>query len=348
MAAARLLRLVGAGALVSLALAAPVAAKGVDKSEANAKAAKTELARWPLPAADGRVLAYDVVSERRRVRASGETGLRSTSVVEIRPGPPRDDGYEQHWTSRDGRLVFEGERSADQRALLEAAGRLFGELPLRVRLDADGAAQGVEDVEAEFVPRFRELMDVALAAAGTDSPQARQVVDALSRPEVVEAMLLQVPAAYYFPGAGGVPFSEGIEYAENAPNPFGGDPFPMLGRIAAARGAAADEVELTWTLAIDPVKGAPILWDAVASLLGPDAVDAVRDELPDQIHVETVTRYRIDAATGVIRWMESVETKRVLDNEDVNRTTMTLRAAPATTDDAGGGAPQGFMVPVRR
>ena len=59
-----------------------------------------------------------------------------------------------------------------------------------------------------------------------------------------------------------------------------------------------------------------------------------RDELPDQVHIETVTRYRIDAATGVIRWMESVETKRILANEDVNRTTMTLRAVPAPAEDA--------------
>ena len=55
-----------------------------------------------------------------------------------------------------------------------------------------------------------------------------------ARPVVVEAMLLQVPAVFYFPGAGGVPFDEGIEYADSAANPFGGEPFPMLGRIAVA------------------------------------------------------------------------------------------------------------------
>ena len=160
------------------------------------------------------------------------------------------------------------------------------------------------------------------------------MIDGLARPEVVEAMLLKVPAIFYFPGAGGVPFDEGIEYADSAANPFGGEPFPMLGRIAVARGATEGEIDMTWTITIDPVKGAPILWKAVATLVGEDVVAQARDELPDQVHIETATRYRIDAATGVIRWMESVETKRILANEDVSRTTMTLRAAPAPAEDA--------------
>lgn len=318
-----------------LGVAAPAVAKDLAKRPAGEASKIATIApsdaggelRWPLPAAAGRVLEYDQRVVRERTRAQVRSRMVSSAVLDIRPGPPREGGYEQHWSSREERVEVEGPQAAEQRALLEAATRLFGGQVLRVRLDADGAATGVEDVAEVFAPRFRQLMEEAMTRSGGDPAALRPLLDGMSRVEVVEGLLLQLPATLYFPGGGGVPVGEGIEYRDEAPNPFGGKPFPMLGRIEAAPGARPGEIDMTWTLTVDPVAGAPILWDVVGTLVGKELVDSVRDQLPDEIHFETVTRYRIDAGTGVVRWLEQVETRRVMDNVDTTRTTLELREA---------------------
>ena len=322
-----------------LGVAAPAVAKDLAKRPAGEASKVAPIApsdaggelRWPLPAAEGRVLEYDQRVVRERTRAQVRSRMVSSAVLEIRPGPPREAGYEQHWRSREERVEVEGPQAAEQRALLEAATRLFGGQVMRVRLDADGAAAGVEDVAEVFAPRFRQLLEEAMAKAGGDPAATRPLIEGMSRVEVVQGLMIQLPATLYFPGAGGVPMGEGIDYRDESPNPFGGKPFPMLGRIEVAPGAKDGEIDMTWTLKVDPVAGAPILWDVVGTLLGKELVDSVRDELPDEIHFETVTRYRIDAETGVVRWLEQVETRRVLENEDTTRTTLELREArPAT------------------
>ena len=68
-----------------------------------------------------------------------------------------------------------------------------------------------------------------------------------------------------------------------------------------------------------------LLVQVVEKLMGQPLPEAVRARLPDQVHVTTVTRWRIDRASGVVRWMERVESRSILGADDRNVLTMTRR-----------------------
>lgn len=316
----------------ALAFAPALPAKDLGRknaAEANAAtpADAPAAVAWPR-LAPGDAFEYDSRQAFRRVRpgssAAVEVGQRLRVVQDA-------SGNVQHWTWHDTEVGYQGEVRDATHAIQRALAVSVASQPVRVRLSGDGAAEAVLDVEA-LVPAFRAAMERALAEVPGGRPGDAATValfEGISRPEVYGAYLLKLPTALNFPAGGGLVPGERYSYDDEVPNPVGGEPFPMRGEFLLEAASAGGEHQVRWEVFIDPVKGAPILWRTVERLLGEDIPDDVRSRLPEQIHMGAVTRYRIDPATGVVTWIHAVETRRVLQNEDVVETTLELRRAPS-------------------
>lgn len=327
-----------AGAVAAaLAAAALAFAPALPAKDLGNKKGGAGLAAPPAPAAGevswpriapGTVLDYDLRQSNRYVRPGGTSSVEVVQRLRVAQGAA---GNEQHWTRHEVEVDVRGDRRDAARAVQQALAAAIASQAFRVRLAGDGTAEAVLDVEA-MLPALRAAMERAIAETPghrPGDPAVAALLDGVSRAEVYGMHLLKLPAMLNFPSGGGVVPGERFGYDDEAPNPVTGEPFPMRGEFVLEAAPPGGEHTLRWEVFIDPVKGAPILWRTVERLFGEDIPAQVRSQLPEQIHMGTVTRFRIDPATGVVTWMHAVETRRILRNEDVVETTLALRRAPS-------------------
>lgn len=323
--------------LLTLALAATADAKSskVQKDTADKTLSASDTASWPWPWDGPRTLSYDLKQSIETTRRGTTSLMRSTEIQHITSEP----GLGQLWRASDASIEYPESFGAEQRAQVEALNQAVNRLGVKVTVDAEGATTGIANL-AELVPEFQRSIEAvaipaqarALAAIEDEADRAHmkeqqdRMLQALSSEPVIAAELMRLPVAYNFPGKGGVAMGETIEYEEDAPNPLGGDPFPMQGSFRLDPPAkAGDPIEMTWTITLHPERSVPVLLATVERMMGKTLSEAERAELPGRIIVHVETRYRIDPATGVIQRLERTETRDVFGARDERTLVMTLR-----------------------
>lgn len=315
--------------------------------DSNTKAPPAEdgpMVEWPLPweSADAR-LVYDVRITGTRERPGVRYTVDGDWVLAVSSDPDQAPGRGQSWAVSDLRLDFSDQAPPEQRSLLTALARAPVDAALKVALDEDGAAAAITNL-APLAISFRETynrsQDASIAAAlgriedvsrrpaaEINMKGARQrMAIMLASDDVVMGLLMQLPAAYNFPGRGGVPADETLDYDDEGPNPMGGEPFPMLGSLRLSPpGADGADLEFLWELRLHPTRSPPIILALTEKVMGHSMPDEVRKEMPASVDISFTTRYRIDPATGAVRWMERTETRNLLGIAESTVTTFTLR-----------------------
>lgn len=302
---------------------------------------ETREVTWPVPWQPGRRLEYDHATETVDIRDGRESRSASTSIATIEIIHADADGFLQRWTWRDGRVEHEDEDEAVRRAT-EAMLRGLEGLPLDVRLDSDGAYAAVENI-GQLAGKAREAMHRVAretwSAPGTKrrlSAKERagllRMLDMLTTPEAFENVIAPVPSRFNFVAGGGLTPGRLYEYDDEGANPFGGTPFPMHSTMLVEADEQPGWYLFHWTMAMDREKGGEVFADAVGTLMEgsrlkmPKAeVDDAREAIMRDTDFSFSARYRVDARTGVVQWMQLVQAKRVGGRNSVQTSTLTLR-----------------------
>lgn len=332
--------LCGLGILSTVALAAETAPA---PPRDGAAAPEEDAVTWPSPwMKAGTRLVYDVVTVNEKNRATGNTVLTTRSVQTLTPDVAAS-GKNQAWTESAIRFEFSDGIPVEQRALMTGLAGTFEGRPAVIQLNDEGNATGLANT-AELMPMYQdalrkigeEAVRAGVAAVADPGKRAEtektlrenmaRVMASMGTEPMLVASVLKTPAAYNFPGRGGMVAGETYAYEEQVANPFGGEPFPMIGEFVLTMPAAgAQELELRWELRMHPTKAAPILWALVEKMTGQALAPEVRKGLPDSIDFSYLTRYRIRRDTGVVTWMQRTEARKVTGVADRTVTTMTLR-----------------------
>ena len=336
-----------------LALAALILVSGALAAKDYSKA-PAEVAEWPLPWAEGVSLDYDDSSERiTEVKGIGNRVV-TTGVTRIRILDEDAQGFVQSWSTLDSDTRYEKVSDTGQLMLQELTASMGG-MPLEVRLATDGTYAGIANLDAvhkRFGVVAKPQFDRIFANGGKPLAAGvraglQNVFDLLTTRPVLEMQLSILPAAYNFVSKGGLALEYEYQYQDQGPNPQGGEPFPMTGRMTLHK----DELHegwlmMEWSLGIDREKGGQILATSARGLLGDafladggkEAQDAIT-QMAGNIDIGSSTRFRIDPATGIVQWMQLVQRKRVGDRNEVRTTTLTLRKDEYAA--ASGGKPKG-------
>jgi hypothetical protein len=203
---------------VLAAVAFPVVAQEADGVE------------WPLPWRIGTTLEYDQVYVSTNRRDGQEFTVKATDVARISIERADADGYVQRWVSTDPKYDLSA-LPEQARLAVTAAAEALRDLPLDVRLNAEGAYLGLVDLET-LRQKYRSAMETAferiLQPYSDQLPSdgeaiLARVIDTLTAPSVVEQQFAELPAAYNFVAGGGL--APGVEYAyeDQGLNPLGGD-----------------------------------------------------------------------------------------------------------------------------
>ncbi|QNP39743.1 hypothetical protein [Lysobacter solisilvae (ex Woo and Kim 2020)] len=294
---------------------------------------------WPVPWQQGRRLEYDEVNETVVIHDSSESRSTSTSIAAVEIIEAGGDGYLQRWTWREGQTRDEGVDETVRRA---AAAMVKGmeDLPLDVRLDRDGAyvaVANIGDLSRKARTGVHRATEALFAEAKRPLSKAEQkgmlrMLDMLTTPVALENLVATLASRYNFVSGGGLAPGKEYAYDDEGPNPFGGAPFPMRNTMLLEPDAQDGWYLVQWTMVMDREKGSAVLADAVTRLLQrsggkvPTAeLDAARAKVLEDTDVNFSARYRVDAATGIVQWMQLVQAKRVGGRNTVQTSTLTLR-----------------------
>lgn len=325
---------------VAFAAEAPVA----PPAAASANEVSADEVFWPLPWTSSRTLDYDVVVKSTRVR--GQTRIESTASEVTRIATATAGSANgQVWTSREQKMAFGAGYPPDQRAIVEALQKALDGLPLQVTLDAHGSTAGLANL-AELAPKIRQVMDTSFQAmdekalaqmppAERDAARAKllahrqSVLAQIGSEGALQSMLLRTPGSLNFPGRGGLAPGETLNYDAPTPSAIGGATFPTIATLHLAATPPEPGIdELRYETVLDPKDSLPLLIETVEKLAGQPLPPEVRAQLPKRVDVRTVTTWRIERATGIVRRMERVETRSILGADDRNELTMTLKESP--------------------
>jgi hypothetical protein len=295
---------------------------------------------WPLPWTQGRRLEYDEVNETVRISDGRESRSTSTSIATVEIVEADRDGFLQRWTWREGRQDDEGVDESVRRAAT-AMMKGMEDLPLDVRLDRDGAYVAVDNIDG-LSRRAREGVRRAMASLAeadakrpiskADQKGMLRMLDMLTTPAALENLVATLASRYNFVSGGGLASGKEYAYDDEGPNPFGGAPFPMRNTMLLEPDAREGWYLIQWTMVMDREKGNAALADAVMQLIErsggkvPAAeLEATRAKVIEDTDVNFSARYRVDAATGIVQWMQLVQAKRVAGRNTVQTSTLTLR-----------------------
>ena len=325
---------------------------------------------WPLPWATGASLDYDQSNEHVLEYRGVGTHTTRRRITRISTVGRAGNGFVQGWTTL---AVFERELTPSQSsphttpqasweadpAMAQVIEDAFGKMTLQVKLAQDGTYAGIENL-LPLQARLQQLIDEMAVRSGPDRQAAQlpaaermamhdRLLIAYSRRPLLEAELSLLPIAYNFASGGGVGLDYEYVYEDLTANPLGGDPFPMTVRMTLRRDELREDwLLMEWSTALDRVRGGPILAAMVGQLLGPPPLqrstkqdsDALAHAAED-LDFGTSTRFRIDPATGIVQWMQTVQRRRIGDCNDVRATTLSLRSepyVPAVSSDRAAGA----------
>lgn len=300
---------------------------------------KVDELTWPMPQPAMR--AYDVEFVNTDVTKGVERKTKATYRRHIESSRT-DQGYLQVWQDADIVLDMSG-FEPEQKRLMEDIIKASANIPVKVALDKEAAYASLLNLD-EWTALFKQQMGRAMQA-GMDSAllkvpadkrdaakagaqkQMDNLMTTLSSPAYVRKQLETVPFLYNFFNTGGLDPKKAYELESTTDNPFGGTPFPV--NIHFEITEYEDEPGYVYGLyrsVLDQEKGRPAMVAAIKRIIGDgsSAADAEIDKVLKEFEVSVEANLRIVLETGVVDWIEIVETKKFPGSVDTTTTKMSL------------------------
>jgi len=326
--------------LLALAvLALPAFAKDIENKKSSGIS-------WPVPWDEMLVLRYDVTQEQRKERKDKPNTGYSGSYVATISGRRVENGYEQSWQSDHNRYsLLTPDPIMD--AMVNSLAESTKDKPLVLTLDDEGYYQSLRDADV-WTLIIRKAMQEALEAyfVGTDAYKAMTAVaqadarrafqkqmapmmDAIGSEQYVSGMLSKVPSVFNDFAGGGLQLGQDIDFEHESENPLGGKPYPMNIHVRIDRAEDPAFVNITVRSRLNAEKASPILLEAVKKLLPELAAKGMKDgeiqALFKQMDVRGDIEYRINTETGIVHYLNIVESKQFPGRLDVETTKMVLK-----------------------
>lgn len=272
----------------------------------------------------GDTVRYEMLGTQVREQDGKEirnVSTRTLVVVEVTSAGP--EGSVLRWTQ--GTTTFE-DPDQDNDPIARSINMILKNNELDLELDEDGDYTGVRNWKALRTSgaKVRDEVLSQMSKAGTPKAAietARLATDKiLATKETLEAALTRQPLLILKPFGKSYELGTPIEYEDELPNPFGGDPFPAKGVCVIKFDKDKGIAHVTFKQAPDPKDVTRIVqkWaDDVAKKTGTPAPD----ELPE-IKVNDTAEYVVDVTAG---WINSVKHTRATTIDKVTQTeTVTL------------------------
>lgn len=323
------------GIVCALALLAPALVWADDAPAAQAEGRKVT---WPLPWRAGVVLEYDQSFESVDRKGDATVAVKGTDVVRISIERADTEGFVQRWVSTDPKLDVT-QLPAEMRAVMTSTVEAFKGLALDVRLDSEGAYQGLLNL-AELQPRYRDamlaMMTRTLSLGGKpprpeDAAMVTRMVEMITAPAVVENQLAEEPVAYNFVAGGGLSMDTEYEYEDEGTSPLGGKSIGMVNTLSLRQADDPDLYEVHWRVVPDARQTAAMVEQFVRDMfkdqkdMPASAIEKSLAGLSRDAEFSTSVTYLVDKASGIVERMESVQVKRFGSKNETERTVMTRR-----------------------
>ncbi len=295
---------------------------------------------WQLPAPATHTYSSVHVSSENKAGKEREMRTKSSTVIEIRK---TDTGFTQEWRDSDVSLEFTGYQD-EEKAMAISLMKAAENLPVKIALNKDGAYESLQNIaewtalmKSSMDKVFNEARDKALAALPAEKREAAKLENdkksanmmaVITSPAYVQKLLEKIPFAYSFFNGGGLDPEQAYELDEVTTNPFGGEPFPLSLHFEIT--LLEDDpgfVSALYQAKFNQEKGRPIFMAAVKKLVGENVSDAELEKIFKDFELNTEVNLRISLETGVVHWMEYVETKKFPNSVEVETTEMTLNIA---------------------
>jgi hypothetical protein len=278
------------------------------------------------------------VQEKVRAGKTQRIETREVDKVTIAEAGPK--GFLQVWHAESSKVTITGEseNSAADQALATQLQDGFRDLSLEAELQPNGAYLRLRNWKV-LGERMREVMLPALLtqaktrselAKADDSEIRAKLVPVLERmtsEQAISSTLGKNIAIYNFFTAASLKPGEPTVYEDYLPSPWSADLIPTKGSFRlAGNDEKAGTVTIVWKQEIDPVKGAPIMWKIVESLMGQVMPDKVAGALPKGFSLTDEATVVVDRKSGLP--LKLVHQRRVEAGSARNTNTWTLDKLP--------------------
>jgi len=311
---------------------------------ANAAEPEAVMVKLPLPWQQGDVLHYRHEQVQTKTGPGTREKSRSSSTIEVKTVGAGTPGFLQLWRGYDSTQdTLEGDKVQAQ-AMADAMKGLE-DLSFEIEMDAEGTYQRMRNLDI-VVRRMRAALQPVVAklvrdatekaAAGLEPAKRAQALqqaqanadaylDRITAPAVLEGMLTRdIQTVLNFAGAE-LEDDQAYELETTLDNPTGGAPFPAkLSFGLYVVKDAPEDVNLEWTLEIDPVKGASAIWDTVERLYGRRIGEAERKTLPAQVSIVDTGFIVFERATGLPEMYQYERNVKIAENANYERSRLRL------------------------
>ena len=167
--------------------------------------------------------------------------------------------------------------------------------------------------------------------AKTDEAEIRAklvpVLERMTSEQAISNSLGKNIAIYNFFMAASLNVGEPTIYEDYLPSPWSADLIPTRGSFRlVGTDERAGTVTILWKQEIDPVKGAPIMWKIVETLMGQAMPDKVAEALPKGFVLTDEATVVVDRKSGLL--LKLTHQRRVEAGSASNTNTWTLDKLP--------------------
>lgn len=252
------------------------------------------------------------VTRAREDSSNPRANYTARTPVSVRVVSAGAEGFILDW--RPGLTRLEGAAAADP--VLGTAGRILGDVQLRIVLDADGAFERLAN-EAELLPKLQAAIDFVIRESQRgmkpdEAKRAETLVRSLLSPANLVNIATRDPQTYVSMYGAELRVAEAVEVPLEQPNPFGGEPLPAILRVRLDTVTAESAgISSTVTYQGDALKKMTI------GLLSQAAVAPPPEELAKfRLDMSDESRYVFDRRLGLFR---EVTTDRLISGNGARR-----------------------------
>lgn len=294
----------------------------------------------PLPWKVGDAHRYQSVVVQEKARAGKTQRIETREVDEIRIAEAGPKGFLQVWRAESSKVTITGDAenlAADQQLMSQLEERFRG-LSLEAELETDGAYLRLRNWKA-LGEAMREVMLPAMVKqakarpdlAKTDEAALREkfapVLERMTNEQAISNSLGKNIAVYNFFTAASIKGDEPVVYEDYLPSPWSADLIPTKGSFRlVGTDQRAGTATILWKQEIDPVKGAPIMWKIVETLMGQAMPDKVTEALPKGFILTDEATVVVDRKSGLP--LKLTHQRRVEAGSASNTNTWTLDKLP--------------------
>lgn len=294
----------------------------------------------PLPWKLGDAHRYQSVDVQQKTRAGKTQRIETSEVNKITIAEAGPKGFLQVWQVESSKVAITGEseNAAADKELVTQLQDGFRNLSLEAELEPNGAYLRLRNWKV-LGERMREVMLPVMVRqakarqelAKADEAQLREkfapVLERMTNEQAISNSLGKNIAIYNFFTAASLKVGEPTVYEDYLPSPWSADLIPTKGSFRlAGTDERAGTVTILWKQEIDPVKGAPIMWKIVETLMGQAMPDKVSDALPKGFIMTDEATVVVDRKSGLP--LKLTHQRRVEAGTASNTNTWTLDKLP--------------------